>query len=374
MKNKINQFLGSRSPEEFLENYWDKKFLHVKNAVNNMTELSSKEELFDFATSEDVESRIVSIKNQKVEALSGPFTKNDYSSLGEENWTLLNQGMNRFSPKIAELEKLVSFIPNWKFDDVMVSYANNGGGVGPHTDRYNVFIIQGEGRRTWKIQYEPDKIIDEECDILQLKNFKTDFEVVLEAGDMIYIPPNVGHYGISQGESLSYSIGFRSFDHSELVKNFSHHLLTSFNNEEFYTEMNPKVESSEYSISLKNEEELSEIIINEFKKSDNINNWILSYLSEPKEFIEENDADFLSEIALGKKLYVDTGTKFLIKNNLFYVNGISYEVEKSVKSDLLVILKHHPTEQINTERITSNKTLLTLAIKLYLSGALFFSE
>lgn len=228
-KNQTLQLLGGLTATEFLAEYWQKKPLLIKNAISDFQGLLSPEELAGLACEDDVQSRIVEYIKGKWHARHGPFDDDDFARLpkkpsAQHNWTLLVQSVNHYLPEAAELLQQFDFIPHARLDDLMVSYAPDGGGVGPHFDSYDVFLLQGQGRRLWRISKQTDLSLIEGAPLRILQNFDTAQEWLLEAGDMLYLPPHLAHWGIavSQGKTdcMTYSIGFRAPKNQELASEF----------------------------------------------------------------------------------------------------------------------------------------------------------
>ncbi len=228
-KNQALQLLGGITAAEFLAEYWQKKPLLIKNAISDFQGLLSPEELAGLACEDDVQSRIVEYIKGKWHASHGPFDDDDFARLpqkpsAQHNWTLLVQSVNHYLPEAAELLQQFDFIPHARLDDLMVSYAPDGGGVGPHFDSYDVFLLQGQGRRLWRISEQTDLSLIEGAPLRILQNFDTAQEWLLEAGDMLYLPPHLAHWGIAVSEGktdcMTYSIGFRAPKNQELASEF----------------------------------------------------------------------------------------------------------------------------------------------------------
>ena len=188
--------LGGLTPSAFLAEYWQKKPLLIKNAIPNFSGLLSPDELAGLACEDDVQSRIVEYKNGKWHASHGPFDEADFANLTEKptpenNWTLLVQSVNHHVPEGTALLQQFDFIPHARLDDLMVSYAPSGGGVGPHFDSYDVFLLQGQGKRLWRISEQTDLSLVEGAPLRILQNFDTSQEWLVEAGDLLYLPPHL---------------------------------------------------------------------------------------------------------------------------------------------------------------------------------------
>ena len=192
----------------------------MRRAVSLSADLVTKSDLLALAcSSEDVESRLILEHGETPwEAHHGPFDHSDLEHLPKSHWTLLIQDMNRHMPEIRPLLDAFSAIPQWRIDDIMISYAADRGSVGPHTDDYDVFLIQASGKRRWKIHQRPvsDKDLIPDLDLKILKTFDTQMEWLLEPGDMLYLPPNVAHWGVAEGECITWSVGFQGPSITEL--------------------------------------------------------------------------------------------------------------------------------------------------------------
>jgi 50S ribosomal protein L16 3-hydroxylase len=217
--------LGGLTAETFMQEYWQKKPLLIKGGFRNFQDPLTPDELAGLASEEDVESRIVAKNGNDWQLETGPFE--DYSAFGERDWTLLVQAVDHWHPEAAQLIEPFRFIPNWRIDDLMISFSTPGGGVGPHLDQYDVFIIQGQGKRHWRVGM-PDASLKQFCPhprLLQISPFVDCIDVITEPGDILYIPPGCPHDGISIDSSLSYSVGFRAPAQKDLLTGLADHLI-----------------------------------------------------------------------------------------------------------------------------------------------------
>ncbi|MCP3665152.1 MAG: cupin domain-containing protein [Gammaproteobacteria bacterium] len=201
--------LSDLSPQSFLDAYWQKKPMVIRQGFKDFQDPISADELAGLACDEQVESRLVYKKDGAWQAEFGPFQS--YEHLGEKAWTLVVQAVDHWSPDVAELIEPFRFLPNWRLDDLMISYACPGGGVGPHIDLYDVFIIQGSGKRRWRVgdlgEYEE---FAAHPALLHVEDFDPIIDVELNPGDILYIPPGFPHDGVTLEPSLSFSVGFRT--------------------------------------------------------------------------------------------------------------------------------------------------------------------
>ena len=204
--------LGNTTAEEFLGSYWQQQPLLIRAAMPDYRSPISADELAGLALEEEVESRLVQCADSQWSLRHGPFVAEDFSSLPEQDWTLLVQGVDLWVPQVQELLKRFNFLPPWRLDDIMVSFACPGGSVRPHFDQYDVFLLQVEGQRRWQIgpTCTPQTPLLTDPVLRIVANFSAQQEWVLGPGDMLYLPPGVSHWGVAQSECLTFSIGFRS--------------------------------------------------------------------------------------------------------------------------------------------------------------------
>ena len=210
--NQPLQLLGGLTPQQFMKRHWHKKPLLVRQAVPQMQPLLSRAELFDLAGREGVESRLLVRKGEQEWALKqGPFQKRQLPPVSKPAWTLLVQGMDMHSDAVHQLMQSFRFVPDARLDDLMISWASDQGGVGPHYDSYDVFLLQAQGKRHWRIGRQQDLSLIEGLPLKILASFEPEEEWVLEPGDMLYLPPQWAHDGVAMGaDCMTYSIGFRA--------------------------------------------------------------------------------------------------------------------------------------------------------------------
>ena len=211
-KSLPHPLLGSFSAETFMRRYWQKRPLLIRQAVAGIQPLLTRQQLFALAQSEDVESRLVvnDTAQGQWRLKSGPFGQRSLPSLKQSHWTLLVQGVDLHDDKVAKLRDQFRFIPDARLDDVMISYATDKGGVGPHFDSYDVFLLQVHGQRRWRISQQKDLTLRDDTPLKVLRRFKAEESWVLNPGDMLYLPPQCAHDGVALGECMTYSIGFKA--------------------------------------------------------------------------------------------------------------------------------------------------------------------
>lgn len=202
--------LGGLSPQQFMRRHWQKKPLLVRQALPGIVPPLDRAALFDLAGSADVESRlIVQQPGSGWRVRHGPVARRALPPVKQPGWTLLVQGLDLHVAAAHALLSRFRFVPEARLDDLMVSWASDGGGVGPHLDSYDVFLIQLHGRRRWRVGRQRDKTLVDGLPLKILANFQPEHDWVLEPGDLLYLPPAWGHDGIAEGECMTASVGFR---------------------------------------------------------------------------------------------------------------------------------------------------------------------
>ncbi len=229
-------YFGEISEQEFLADYWQKKPLLIKQALPNFISPITPDELAGLSLEEEFESRLItgSTNNNQWLLTNGSLTENTFTQLPEQDWTLLVQGVDRFIDEVYDLIQQFDFIPRWRFDDVMISYAATGGSVGPHFDYYDVFLLQGSGRRRWHISSKHCELNNYLSDVpLRVMDaFEAEHVWDVEPGDVLYVPPKIAHHGVSlDDECTTLSFGYRAYSAEELFESIGQ---KSKNNNQYY--------------------------------------------------------------------------------------------------------------------------------------------
>lgn len=217
-----DQVLGGMSVETFLRDYWQKKPLLIRQAFPAFQAPITPEELAGLACEEGIHSRMVLEEggSKPWELRYGPFSEKDFASLPPKGWSILVSDVEKAVPELMAIVEPFRFIPDWRIDDLMMSYAPPGGSVGAHVDQYDVFLLQAHGRRRWMIESTPrddeDAFIDG-LDLRILREFHPDQSWELEPGDLLYLPPGIPHHGVALTECMTWSIGFRAPAHADIV-------------------------------------------------------------------------------------------------------------------------------------------------------------
>ena len=331
-----NQLLNNLTPAQFLADYWQKKPLLIRQAIPNFKNFLSPDELVSLAIDDDAEARLIINKNGKWQVKSNPLNARDFGKLPQTTdaklfWTVLVQNVNHHLPQAVDLLQQFSFIPHARLDDLMISYAPKGSGIGAHVDSYDVFLLQGAGKRKWQISSQNDLSLVEDAPLKLLKNFKPEQEWILEAGDMLYLPPHIAHCGISESDDcMTYSIGFRAPSYQELAHEFLHYLQDKLpdNNalKGIYSDPHLTMQKHAGEISDALQANIHKALSGITWNSDDIGDFLGHYLSEPKAHVYFDAPDEISLAAFTKKLAkqalkLDLKSQLLFTQNAFYLNG-----------------------------------------------------
>ena len=225
----VGPLLGGLSPAAFLRAHWQKRPLLVRQAIPGFRGIISRDAFLALATRDDARSRLVIHHPRRAPARrwerhDGPFGALAADMLPARGWTLLVNSVESLIPGGWEILRRFAFLPAARIDDLMISYAADGGSVGPHDDLYDVFLLQGPGRRRWQVSRQRDRALDPDAEIKVLRSFVPEEEWVLEPGDMLYLPPGVAHHGVAEGPCFTYSIGFTAPPHADLYRSFFSYL------------------------------------------------------------------------------------------------------------------------------------------------------
>jgi 50S ribosomal protein L16 3-hydroxylase len=331
LQHTPSQLLGGLTPAEFIRDYWQKKPLLVRGAVPGFGDALSKADMLNFCSRDDVESRFVSTSGGKWQLRHGPFSKREMRNWSTP-WSVLVQSVNLVFPFGEELVRRFNFIPYARLDDLMVSYATDGGGVGPHFDNYDVFLLQGSGWRRWRIGKQKDKSLVDDLPLRILKNFKPTYDWLLEPGDLLYLPPDWAHDGIAVGECMTWSIGFRAPPAQELADQFLTYLQDSLSIDGIYRDPDLVPQEHPAEISAQMIDRVADMLQKIQWRRQDVQNFLGSTLTEPKPHVyfdpPENPLNRKRFGTLIGKLgvHLDSRTQMLFAGGLFYLNGEKIDV------------------------------------------------
>jgi len=379
-KNKVLTLLGGISAEEFLKEYWQKKPLLVRNAIPDFSGLLTPEELAGLACEEDTQSRLISFKAKHWKMEQGPFNEDRFAQLPEQDWTLLVQELNHHLQEAADLLQQFNFIPHARLDDLMVSYAPDGGGVGPHFDSYDVFLLQGLGQRLWRISEQDDLSLVEGAPLRILKNFNTEQEWLLSPGDMLYLPPHVAHWGIAVGDCMTYSIGFRAPSAQEFGVEFLNYLQEHKTLLGQYCDPGLSLQDAPAEIGHSMVSTVYQMLEGLKWGAEDVADFLGRYLTEPKVHILFDAPDEISFNQF-KKQMIQFGIQLSLKSQMLftkkgiYLNGECVEAEKGAILYLQLLANARLIEnEICREIVDQHAELSNLFYQWYGDGYLIFSD
>lgn len=323
----MTTFLGGLNPATFLKDYWHKKPLLVRQAIPGFDGLLSPESMQTLAGREDVESRLVILNKGIWNLEHGPFTGGRFRKLPRKDWTLLVQSIDHHLPAGAALLEKFDFIPRARLDDLMVSYAPPGGGVGPHFDSYDVFLLQGLGHRRWRISKQKNLDLIEDLPLKILKHFRSEKEYVLGPGDMLYLPPHYAHDGVAEDGCMTWSIGFRAPSTQEIAHGFLDFMRDRIDLPGRYADPDLILQKHAGEISSSMLCQLEDMIARIQWGKKEVAEFAGEYLSEPKPHVYFNPPDKpMGRAAFGKAaakrgVALDAKTRLLFTGKQFFING-----------------------------------------------------
>jgi len=273
--------LGTYSTEQFLAQYWQKQPCLIRQAISGFKPLLDGDDLAGLACEEMAESRLVRGTAEAADwtVNHGPFSEADFSALPDENWTLLVQDVEKHYAPLQALIQRFSFIPQWRLDDLMISYAATGGSVGPHVDQYDVFLLQAEGKRRWQIArtYEPALLGG--CPLNVLQQFNPEQEWVLEPGDMLYLPPNIAHHGVALEPGMTWSIGARAPSAADLLQGLGEWLAFTDDEGGRYSDPGLNAVTRAGEIDREALQNLRKLMLAEINANQNLDSYLAAFLS-----------------------------------------------------------------------------------------------
>ena len=344
--------LGDLSLETFLAEYWQKKPVLIRQALPEIKPPIAADELAGLACEEEVESRLI-IQDAEADTWAlthGPFVDATFSDLPETHWTLLVQAVDHWVPAAADFLAQFYFIPSWRVDDLMISYSGDKGGVGPHYDTYDVFLVQVSGRRQWEVGGLSDESSPRRSDVPLkiLSEWKPEHCWILEPGDLLYVPPRVGHSGIAVGaDCMTCSVGFRAPSHRDLLLDFPEYVSEQLSEEVRYADPDLVPQSNPGQISPEAVEKVRKILIQYVEDKKRLAQWFGRYMTSPKYQDEDPrqegccQEDARKHLAAGGTLMKNEGSRFAFeeqgKTVWLFVDGRQYHCSESL-SDLVKML------------------------------------
>jgi 50S ribosomal protein L16 3-hydroxylase len=371
----------------FLRDYWQKKPLLIRNPWKSWANPLDPDEFAGLACEDEVESRLIIQTRKTMKVEHGPFAEKRFGKLGKKPWTLLVQAVDHFVPEVAALIEPFRFIPNWRIDDVMVSYASDGGGVGPHFDQYDVFLVQGLGKRRWQVGALCDQATEllPHDDLRLLAEFEATDEWILEPGDILYVPPRIAHNGIAEGDDcMTYSVGFRAPARSELIAHWCDQLLANLQDDDRYEDPSLSVQKNSGEISATAIAELHTMITGKIADRDAFARWFGQYNStrknpdlgwQPEEAVR---GERLCELIIdGVSLRRDPAARFSFvrrpaKSVWLFVDGQCFECSRDTAAfaEKLCAQDHFSVDP----NLTKSETAMRLITQLVNQGSVIFDQ
>lgn len=364
--------------EAFLARYWQRKPLLIRQAVPAFETPISADELAGMAMEEAVESRIIEKRDERWQLHHGPFSEQDFQR--DTPWTLLVQAVDHYIPEVAQLRKLVDFLPQWRVDDVMASFAVDGGSVGPHYDNYDVFLLQGEGSRRWRLgQFcDADSPLLPHDTLRILRDFECSEEYLLEPGDILYVPPGIAHWGVAEGECTTFSIGFRAPRLNDLVSRWADSLLQELDPELFYSDSNIEPASRAGEIRPRDLERVLAQVQAALDQGTS-NHWFGELVTEPRYEPALDDEDLAAARALlasgACSVYVSPAARLAWQQEaagiIVFANGESRVFAESVLPGLLILCAQGTLEDTAMAQALANPDTVALLEHLLEAGCLY---
>lgn len=380
------QLLGGLTAREFLRDYWQKKPLLVRQAFPDFESPIDPDELAGLALEEEVESRLVLEHGERPwELRRGPFAEDTFATLPERDWTLLVQAVDQFVPEVAELLEHFRFLPSWRIDDVMVSFAAPGGSVGPHFDNYDVFLLQGHGKRNWKVgqMCDSDSPLLEHTDLRILAEFEQTSEWTLEPGDMLYLPPRLAHYGVAEDDCLTYSVGFRAPSAAEVLTHFTDFLSQFLPDEERYSDADAQPAADPHQIQHDALDRLKALLAEHMGDERLLLTWFGQFMTEPRypELVsgeELSEEDLIDSLEQGAILIRNPSARMawseVDDNLLLFASGQSRLLSGHLRELLKLICAADALHIENLSQWLEDEEGLTLLCQLVKQGSLGFAN
>jgi 50S ribosomal protein L16 3-hydroxylase len=335
--------LGHLSPDAFLRRHWQKKPLLVRGALHGIEAAFSVRAITSLACRDDVESRLVTHRSGRWHLMHGPFRRRDLDALPARGWSLLVQGVEKHLPQARALMNCFSFIPYARQDDLMVSIAPPGGGVGPHFDSYDVFLIQARGERRWRIGAQSDLRLVEDAPLRILRRFHSQEEMLVEPGDVLYLPPRYAHDGIATSECMTCSVGFRAPTNQELATGFLQWLQDDLRLEGQYGDPGLARQRHPAEIGKAMLERIEHMLANIKWRRADVERFLGEYLTEPKPQLWFTPPENPLGYAAFKSCAMRSGVRLALKSSMLFrggqvfINGESVSVPRPARAALIAL-------------------------------------
>jgi 50S ribosomal protein L16 3-hydroxylase len=318
--------LGGRTPRAFVRDYWHKQPLLIRGAIPQFADVLTREELFALAGRDDIQARCVHRIGGRYTVETGPFRMAKLRRMPPRDWTLLVQDVNLFCDAADALLRRFAFLSYARADDVMVSFAAPGGGVGAHFDSYDVFLLQGSGERRWRYGRQQDLSLQPAAPLKLLRRFVPEYEATLSCGDMLYLAPESAHEGTAVSECMTYSIGFRAPSHQEIAEAFVDQVRDTLAIDGRYADPDLRTTSRPARLDRSMQQRLREAIAHVRWTDDDVARFIGRFLTEPKRSVVFEARPRASRRAFVRRsgqagVRLDRRAQLLYDDGHYYLNG-----------------------------------------------------
>lgn len=377
--------LGDVSLETFLAEYWQKKPLLIRQALPNVKPPIGADELAGLACEEEVESRLIihDAEADHWELTHGPFVDATFSELPAMHWTLLVQAVDHWVPAAADFLAQFYFIPSWRVDDLMISYSGDQGGVGPHYDNYDVFLVQVSGRRQWEVGglYDESSPCRPDTPVKILTEWEPEQRWILEPGDLLYVPPRVGHRGVAVGEDcMTCSVGFRAPSHRDILLDFPEYIGETLSEEVRYADPDLVLQTNPGEIRVEAVNNVQKILRQYVDDQDSLAQWFGRYMTSPK-YAEDEPVqeayvleDVQTHVASGGTLIKNEGSRFafqqLGKDLWLFVDGRQYTCSQAMTELVKTLCANRTFRKI----LGQSEEQDSLILNLLNQGSLYLSD
>ena len=379
------------SAADFYALYWNRRPFVVRGAVPEpaMAGLIAADVLAGLSMEDGVQSRMVKTAGDQRDwsCRSGPFSEEDFASAGDTDWSLLVQNVEQFHPDTGALLRYFNFAPRWLMDDIMVSFSARGGSVGPHIDSYHVFLVQGQGRRRWKVGRQPieHEVFIEGIDLKVLKNNFEGDEIEVTCGDVLYLPPQFAHEGTTLDDALTFSVGFLGPKLSELLSGYGQHVAEREDLDQRYVGNGLDVDSAGFAISAAAADTMRDRLAAHLNAKD-FSQWLVAFFTEPSHEDFGNDMEretplsgdaFKRELSEGASLIKPEYVKFAITASdggtfCLGFGGQSVTLGEDLFPVIQKLMKETAVNAESAPEILSQPAALDLLLRLYNHQALEF--
>ncbi|TQI80249.1 50S ribosomal protein L16 3-hydroxylase [Serratia fonticola] len=363
---------------DFLQRYWQKRPVILKRGFKSFIDPISPDELAGLAMENEVDSRLVSHQDGRWQVAHGPFESFDH--LGENNWSLLVQAVDHWHEASSALMRPFRQLPDWRMDDLMISFSVPGGGVGPHLDQYDVFIIQGTGRRRWRVgEKVPMKQHCPHPDLLQIEPFDAIIDEEMEPGDILYIPPGFPHEGYALENSLNYSVGFRAPNGRELVSGYADYVLAHELGSQRYSDPDIAQRESPADMLPQEVEALRQMILDLVQQPEHFHHWLGEFISQSRHELDiappeppYQAGEIYELLQQGESLQRLGGLRVLRVGDRCFVNGELIDTEHQLAANALC--QNFSVDAQMLGEAVDDPSFLALLTALINSGYWYFND